>query len=48
MHVIEYENTVNIIDTKFCLLIFLFDGNLMFLKNKVIFKTVNTVLKCVR
>lgn len=48
MHVIEYDNTVNIIDNKFCLLIFLFDGNLMFSNNKVIFKTVNTVLKCVR
>lgn len=32
MHVIEYENTVNIIDTKFCLFIFFFDVNLMFLK----------------
>lgn len=34
MHVTEYENTVNIIDARFCLLIFCccFDGNLMFLK----------------
>lgn len=45
MHVTEYENTVNIIDARFCLLIFCccFDGNFI-----LIFKTVNTVLKCVR
>lgn len=48
IYYIEYENIVNIIDIKFCFLIFLFDGNLMFLKDKVIFKIVNIVLKCVR